>query len=199
MRTGNYLSDAVRWTIKVSRETDLAFGSYLGAQGMKKGDLSRFVEEAVCWRVLDRTVQRLKNRNQDLPAEELEALIDEADCLACNAGSHLPRPNSNADVSRRGSSPRPTARADLVRRTPFGRSRLPRWGGQRSPAVELPMSILLGGANVMQVEVSRAAREAATADHSPPSSASLPGRPCGPARRWVAYCCCCWPGAFRRP
>jgi hypothetical protein len=72
------MSDAVRWTIKVSRETDLALRSYLGAQGMKKGDLSRFVEEAVRWRVLDRTVQRLKDRNQDLPAVELEALIDEA-------------------------------------------------------------------------------------------------------------------------
>jgi len=72
------MSDAVRWTIKVSRETDLSLRSYLGAQGMKKGDLSRFVEEAVRWRVLDRTVQRLKNRNQDLPPEELEALIAEA-------------------------------------------------------------------------------------------------------------------------
>jgi hypothetical protein len=72
------MSDAVRWTIKVSRETDLSLRSYLGAQGMKKGDLSRFVEEAVRWRVLDRTVQRLKDRNQDLPPEELEALLDEA-------------------------------------------------------------------------------------------------------------------------
>ena len=72
------MSDAVRWTIKVSRETDLSLRSYLGAQGMKKGDLSRFVEEAVRWRVLDRTVQRLKDRNQDLPPEELEALIDRA-------------------------------------------------------------------------------------------------------------------------
>ena len=72
------MSDAVRWTIKVSRDTDLSLRSYLGAQGMKKGDLSRFVEETVRWRVLDRTVQRLKDRNQDLPPEELEALIDEA-------------------------------------------------------------------------------------------------------------------------
>ena len=72
------MSGAVRWTIKVSRETDLSLRSYLGAQGMKKGDLSRFVEEAVRWRVLDRTVQRLKDRNQDLPPEELEALIDRA-------------------------------------------------------------------------------------------------------------------------
>jgi hypothetical protein len=45
---------------------------------MKKGDLSRFVEEAVRWRVLDRTVQGFKDRSQDLPPEELEVLIEEA-------------------------------------------------------------------------------------------------------------------------
>ncbi len=72
------MSEAVRWTIKVSRETDLSLRTYLGAQGMKKGDISKFVEEAVRWRVLDRTVQAIKDRNQDLPPEELEALIDQA-------------------------------------------------------------------------------------------------------------------------
>ena len=48
------------------------------AEGMKKGDLSKFVEDAVRWRMLDRTVQAVKDRNQDIPAEMLEALIDEA-------------------------------------------------------------------------------------------------------------------------
>lgn len=72
------MSEAVRWTIKVSRETDLSLRSFLGAQGMKKGDLSRFVEEAVRWRVLDQTVQGIKERNRDLSPKELEAAIDEA-------------------------------------------------------------------------------------------------------------------------
>lgn len=72
------MSEAVRWTIKVSKETDLSLRSFLGAQGMKKGDLSRFVEEAVRWRVLDQTVQGIKDRNRDLSPEELEAAIDEA-------------------------------------------------------------------------------------------------------------------------
>lgn len=72
------MSGAVRWTIKVSKETDLSLRSFLGAQGMKKGDLSRFVEEAVRWRVLDQTIQGIKERNRDLSPEDLEAAIDEA-------------------------------------------------------------------------------------------------------------------------
>lgn len=70
-------AETVRWTITVSRETDLALRRYLGTQGMKKGDLSRFVEEAVRWRVLDRTVEGLRQDNEDLPADELDALIEE--------------------------------------------------------------------------------------------------------------------------
>jgi hypothetical protein len=31
---------AVRWNIKVSKETDLTLRTFLGAQGAKKGDLS---------------------------------------------------------------------------------------------------------------------------------------------------------------
>lgn len=72
------MSDAVRWTIKVSPETDLSLRGFLGAQGMKKGDLSKFVEDAVRWRMLDRTVQIVKDRNQDIAADMLEAMIDEA-------------------------------------------------------------------------------------------------------------------------
>lgn len=50
----------------------------LGARGMKKGDLSRFVEEAVRWRVLEETAEEVRARNEDLPADELEAAIDDA-------------------------------------------------------------------------------------------------------------------------
>ena len=72
------MTDFVRWTIKVSKGTDLSLRSYLGTLGMKKGDLSKFVEEAVRWRVLDQLVQSIKDRNSDVPPEELEAQIDEA-------------------------------------------------------------------------------------------------------------------------
>lgn len=72
------MPEAIRWTIKVSRDTDLSLRSFLGAQGMKKGDLSKFVEEAVRWRVLERTVQRFKDRNQDVDSGRMEAIINEA-------------------------------------------------------------------------------------------------------------------------
>lgn len=72
------MAEAVRWTIKVSPETDLSLRGFLGAQGMKQGDLSKFVEDAVRWRMLDRTVQVVKDRNRDMPAEMLEAMIEEA-------------------------------------------------------------------------------------------------------------------------
>ena len=72
------MSESVRWTIKVSPETDRSLRGFLGAQGMKKGDLSGFVEEAVRWRMLDRTVQVVKDRNQDMPSDVIEAMIEEA-------------------------------------------------------------------------------------------------------------------------
>jgi hypothetical protein len=74
------MAEAVRWTIKVSQDTDRALRGFLGAQGMNQGDLSKFVEDAVRWRMLDRTVQVVKDRNQDLSPELLEAMIDEATC-----------------------------------------------------------------------------------------------------------------------
>lgn len=78
MWLGASMTESVRWTIKVSKETDLSLRSYLGTQGMKKGDLSKFVEQAVRWRVLDQLVQSIKDRNNDVPPEELQAQIDEA-------------------------------------------------------------------------------------------------------------------------
>ena len=45
---------------------------------MKKGDLSRFVEEAVRWRMMDATVQGIKQRNADHSDADMQALIDQA-------------------------------------------------------------------------------------------------------------------------
>jgi hypothetical protein len=50
--------ETVRWNIKVSKKTDLTLRSFLGSRGMKKGDLSKFIEEAVRTHVFHRTVQR---------------------------------------------------------------------------------------------------------------------------------------------
>jgi hypothetical protein len=72
------IKEAVRWNIKVSKETDLTLRTYLGAQGMKKGDLSKFIEEAVRWRIFNRTVQEIKARNAGADPDELQAIIDGA-------------------------------------------------------------------------------------------------------------------------
>jgi hypothetical protein len=67
-----------RWTVSVSKQTDIAVRSFLAQRGLKKGDLSKFIEEAVKWRVLDQTVAETRSKFADLPPEELEAVIEEA-------------------------------------------------------------------------------------------------------------------------
>ena len=58
---------------------------------MKKGDLSNFVEDAVRWRMFDRRVQALKDRNQDVSARGLEAEIDRAVRAVRKAGRRTAR------------------------------------------------------------------------------------------------------------
>lgn len=71
-------TDTTRWTVSVSKDTDIAVRSFLAQRGLKKGDLSKFIEEAVKWRVLDQTVTEARSKFADLPPDELEAVIDEA-------------------------------------------------------------------------------------------------------------------------
>ena len=72
------LETTTRWTISVSKETDIALRTFLAQRGMKKGDISKFVEEAVKWRVFDETLAEVREKFTDLPPDELQALIDEA-------------------------------------------------------------------------------------------------------------------------
>ena len=60
-----------------SKETDRSVRSLLGARGMKKGDFSKFIEDAVRRRVFHRTVQDIKSRNTDKDPELLQQIIDE--------------------------------------------------------------------------------------------------------------------------
>jgi len=69
--------EAVRWNIKVSKETDLTLRTFLGSQGMKKRDLSKFIERAVRAHVFHRTVRDIKARNADTDPDEMLALIDD--------------------------------------------------------------------------------------------------------------------------
>ena len=72
------MEEAVRRNIKVSKETDLSLRTFLGARGMKKGDLSKFIEQAVRAHVFHRTVQDIKARNADTHPDEMQSLIDSA-------------------------------------------------------------------------------------------------------------------------
>jgi hypothetical protein len=72
------MDDTIRWTVKVSPETDRSLRSYLGQHGMKKGDLSKFIERAVQKEILTQTAAEVKQRNADLTGDELQALIDDA-------------------------------------------------------------------------------------------------------------------------
>lgn len=72
------MEDDVRWTVTVSRDTDVALRSFLAQRGLKKGELSRFIERAVRKEVLAQTAAALKARNQDLPYARLQAIIDES-------------------------------------------------------------------------------------------------------------------------
>jgi hypothetical protein len=72
------MAETVRWSLVISKETDIALRSYLAQHGMRKGDLSKFVEDAVRWRVLDKTVAETKTANANVPPEEIEAAIIEA-------------------------------------------------------------------------------------------------------------------------
>jgi hypothetical protein len=70
--------EAVRWSLKVSKDTDLSLRTFLGSQGMKKGDLSKFVEDAVNRRVLQCTVQDIWQRNAATDPDEIQRIVDEA-------------------------------------------------------------------------------------------------------------------------
>jgi hypothetical protein len=70
--------EAVRWSLKVSKDTDLSLRTFLGSQGMKKGDLSKFVEDAVNRRVLQCTVQDIWQRNAETDPDEIQHIVDEA-------------------------------------------------------------------------------------------------------------------------
>jgi hypothetical protein len=72
------MEEAVRWNIKVSNEVDLALRTFLGSQGMRKGDLSKFIEQAVRAHLFHCTVQHIKARNANTRPGELQALIDDA-------------------------------------------------------------------------------------------------------------------------
>ncbi|HEX8938408.1 MAG TPA: ribbon-helix-helix domain-containing protein [Sphingomicrobium sp.] len=70
------MNELARWSLKVSRETDIALRTLLATRGGRKGGLSRFVEDAVNRAVLRETVRDVRERNADVDEAEIEKIIE---------------------------------------------------------------------------------------------------------------------------
>ena len=67
-----------RWNLSIPDDTDRTVRTFLAQSGLKKGDLSKFVDEAVRRRVFELTVQQVKERNATADQDQVAQLIDEA-------------------------------------------------------------------------------------------------------------------------
>ncbi len=70
---------SVRWNIAVSPDTDQSVRMYLAGQGGgRKGDLSRFIEEAVRGHVFERSAAQAKAANINVAEADLSAIVAES-------------------------------------------------------------------------------------------------------------------------
>jgi len=71
--------NSVRWNLVVSAETDQTLRMFLASQGGgRKGDLSRFIEEAVRAHILELSAEQAKENNQGVKEGDVMAAVDEA-------------------------------------------------------------------------------------------------------------------------
>ena len=70
--------DTIRWTITVSKKTGISLRTFLAQRGLKKGDISKSIEDAVKWRVLEQTIAEVRSKFADMSPDELQEIIDEA-------------------------------------------------------------------------------------------------------------------------
>ena len=70
--------NSIRWNIAVSPDTDQSVRMYLAGQGGgRKGELSRFIEEAVRARVLELSAKRSQAGNGNPTGVDLTAIVAE--------------------------------------------------------------------------------------------------------------------------
>ena len=71
--------NTVRWNIAVSPDMERSVRMFIAAQGGgRKGDLSRFIGEAVRSYLLERAVEQAKAATADMSEADVTDLIDEA-------------------------------------------------------------------------------------------------------------------------
>jgi hypothetical protein len=68
----------VRWSVVVPESTDKALRTYLAGTGMKKGDISHFVDEAVQLHLFDLLTDKVKMRNKQFNQDDILVAIEEA-------------------------------------------------------------------------------------------------------------------------
>lgn len=83
-------TETTKLTVTVSKTTDLALRAFLGNRGAKKGDLSKFIEEAVNWRMFNATRKKVHDAFADTSGDEVDALADEAVTAARQDPAHPP-------------------------------------------------------------------------------------------------------------
>jgi hypothetical protein len=71
-------TNTVRWNLVVSAETDKSLRQHLAETGGRKGDLSKFVEDAVRKSIFLETARAAKEQNKDVPQEVIDSAIEEA-------------------------------------------------------------------------------------------------------------------------
>jgi len=119
------MPNRIRWNIQVTTETDLALRVHLAARGMmRKGDMSRFVEETVLLKLFGDDVEKIRPDDPDAEldltgADVTEKLAAVADRLRLRvfeqagiagappaAGKPDSPPRKKSGVTRRGRQPR---------------------------------------------------------------------------------------------
>jgi len=71
--------NSVRWNVVVSADTDQSVRMFLASQGGgRKGDLSRFIEEAVRAHLLELSAEQAKMANVNVSEADLMAIVSEA-------------------------------------------------------------------------------------------------------------------------
>lgn len=70
---------SVRWNVAVSADTNQSVRMFLASQGGgRKGDLSRFIEEAVRAHLLELSAEQAKMANVNISETDLTAIFSEA-------------------------------------------------------------------------------------------------------------------------
>ena len=67
-----------RLSLVISDETNRSLRRFLGQKGSKKGDLSKFVEDAVKTRIFELTVKHVQNRNTQYDQQDIMDTVDDA-------------------------------------------------------------------------------------------------------------------------